>query len=91
MVLRKVRDHLPRRFFEDDEAHHVMAAQHSWERASNAYHVACIMGEFKQAEAELAADMSEAGLVRFMELRAQLDALERDRDRLYREGVPEAI
>lgn len=77
----------PSGFMQDADAQLLPEARRMWRQAVNAYSLAAVMFEFKQAEADMAADMSETALARFLELKSQLHAIEQERDQLYNEEV----
>ncbi|MCI5050131.1 MAG: DNA primase [Rickettsiales bacterium] len=72
---------------EDSEALMLTRAKRMWQQALNAYSLAFILEEFKEAEAEMARNMNELNLSRFMELKSQLEQLEAQRGQMYQEEM----
>lgn len=73
----------PKGFKDDEEGAYLQHAKRMWLQTMNAYSLAMILDEFKRAESEMALQLGEQALERFMALKLQKEALERERDDLY--------
>lgn len=60
-----------------------------WHQTVNQYQLIELQKEYKQAEAELSAEINQERMDRLMALKTQLDAVEKERDRLYRQTLLE--
>jgi len=74
-----------------DETMRALHAEKLWPEILNDMHRVTLQAEFVVAEAELARDMSEENFKRMVTLKSQLEALERERSRFYREDAPDYV
>jgi DNA primase len=71
----------------DDDTSRVLQAEHLWPEILNDISRITLQAEFSIAEAELARDMTDENFKRMVTLKAQLEALERERSRFYRDDA----
>ncbi len=88
-IMEDLQHNMPRKFYEDEENQYLPEARRMWRQAYNAYYAAGILEEFRQAESDMASDMSQEKLTRLMELKQELEKIELERGKIYRETLEE--
>jgi DNA primase len=73
-----------------DETMRVMMAQRLWPEVMDDIDKIRLKAEFKEVEAEMAGDMTDEVFNRYLALKQQLESLERERTRFYREDPVQA-
>jgi DNA primase len=74
---------IPKLLQKDMYAQQLPMAQRMWQQSLNAYQLAAIVGELRQAEMEMAQQLSEETMERVTALKSQLVRIEQEREQLY--------